>query len=88
MDYAGLIDAIIGEDGLNYGKLPKALIKFHKYPTHSRTSLEEHLVESALYCKNTDDTVNFGKNLTVNKTYSCFIKLCIFVKNWEFIDPF
>lgn len=35
--------------GLNYGSLPKALIYFHRYPDCSRTSLEEHLAEGALY---------------------------------------
>ncbi|MBA4397714.1 MAG: DUF4301 domain-containing protein, partial [Syntrophus sp. (in: bacteria)] len=38
-------------EGLNYGHLPKALLKFHKYPEGSRTALEEHLVEAVLYVK-------------------------------------
>jgi len=37
--------------GLNYGLLPKGMIKFHKYTDGSRTSFEEHLVEAALYTK-------------------------------------
>jgi len=36
---------------LNYGSMPKGLIKFHKYMHGSRTSFEEHLVEAALYAK-------------------------------------
>ena len=40
---------ILSTAGLNYGHLPKALLKFHAYPEGSRTALEEHLVEAALY---------------------------------------
>lgn len=43
-----VLGAII-KDPLNYGRLPKALIKFHKYSDDSRTALEEHLVEGAMY---------------------------------------
>lgn len=39
------------EEGLNYGQLPKALLKFHAYPEGARTALEEHLVEAALYAR-------------------------------------
>ena len=35
--------------GLNYGALPKGLLKFHRYADGVRTPLEEHLVEGALY---------------------------------------
>lgn len=31
------------------GQLPKALIYFHAYPDGSRTAMEEHLVEAAMY---------------------------------------
>ena len=43
-----LIEGIV-RDGLGYGRLPKALILFHKYPEGSRTALEEHLAEGAMY---------------------------------------
>ncbi len=46
---AEIIRTVLQEVGLNYGQLPKALLKFHKYPGESRTSLEEHLVEAAAY---------------------------------------
>jgi hypothetical protein len=42
---------ILTEEGLNYGRLPKALLKFHRYPEGSRTALEEHLVEAVLYAR-------------------------------------
>ena len=40
---------LLTEKGLNYGDLPKALLKFHAYPDGSRTAIEEHLAEAALY---------------------------------------
>jgi hypothetical protein len=40
------------EQGLNYGNLPKGLLKFHTYPDGYRTPLEEHFVEGAAYSKN------------------------------------
>ena len=41
---------ILTAEGLNYGHLPKALLKFHANDNGgSRTALEEHLVESILY---------------------------------------
>lgn len=43
-----LISALV-EDGLNYGKLPKAMILFHKYKDSNRTAMEEHLAEGAMY---------------------------------------
>ncbi|MGO9137546.1 MAG: DUF4301 family protein [Syntrophales bacterium] len=42
---------ILTSKGLNYGDLPKALLKFHAYHDGGRTALEEHLVEAALYTK-------------------------------------
>lgn len=40
-----LIEFLLFEEGLNYGNLPKGLLKFHKYPDFERTPFEEHLVE-------------------------------------------
>jgi len=45
---------LLEENGLNYGSLPKGLIKFHQYNNEVRTSLEEHLVESAEYARSGD----------------------------------
>lgn len=43
-----IISAIVGENGMNYGNLPKGLLTFHKYADSStRTPLEEQLVEGA-----------------------------------------
>lgn len=50
--YIEILNALLAEDGLNYGNLPKGLLKFHQYGAESRTPIEEHMVEAANYCKN------------------------------------
>jgi hypothetical protein len=50
-DNATILKYILTEEGLNYGRLPKALLKFHAYPEGGRTALEEHLVEAAFYAR-------------------------------------
>lgn len=44
-----IVRFILEEDGLNYSQRPKGQLAFHKYKELSRTSFEEHLVESATY---------------------------------------
>lgn len=57
-NYDEILDHLLTEKGLNYGNLPKGLIKFHHYGNFSRTSVGEHLVEGAHYSKNKKDIVN------------------------------
>jgi len=47
--YKNVVAALIEKEGLKYGFMPKGLLKFHSYKQGSRTPLEEHLVEGALY---------------------------------------
>ena len=56
-DYTAIINILLKEQYLGYGKLPKALIKFHKYGSIQRTSFEEHIVEGALYAMSSDGRV-------------------------------
>lgn len=42
-----VLDRLLLEKGLNYGLLPKGMLKFHRYGEHSRTAFEEHLHEAA-----------------------------------------
>ncbi len=44
--FTTILDYILTAEGLNYGHRPKAVLKFHSYPGHTRTALEEHLVEA------------------------------------------
>jgi hypothetical protein len=52
---AAILKSVLTEEGLNYGCLPKALLKFHTYSEGSRTALEEHLVEAALYARDAEN---------------------------------
>lgn len=49
--FKDVVAALISKEGMNYGQLPKALLKFHKIMGGSRTALEEHLAEGALYAR-------------------------------------
>ena len=57
-EYGLVIRYLLTESGLNYGNLPKGLLKFHQYEKETRTPLEEHLVEGANYCKDKDGKVD------------------------------
>lgn len=48
-EYKAVVANMLGEEGLNYGQLPKGLLQFHSYEDCARTPVEEHLVEVALY---------------------------------------
>lgn len=54
-DFASIINYLINHVGLDYGKLPKGLLKFHSYPDGNRVSMEEHLVEAASYARSGED---------------------------------
>lgn len=56
--YKDIVKAMLQAEGLNYGALPKGLLKFHRYADGARTPLEEHLVEGALYARQEDGVVN------------------------------
>ena len=47
--YKDVVFSLLDFTGMNYGALPKGLLKFHSYDCCSRTSAEEHFVEGALY---------------------------------------
>lgn len=56
--YKAVVANLLESAGLNYGALPKGLLKFHSYDDGNRTPLEEHLVEGALYAANKNGKVN------------------------------
>jgi hypothetical protein len=56
-DIKSIIHYLLDKDGLNYGSFPKGLLKFHAYTGASRTPVEEHMVEGALYAKTEDNKV-------------------------------
>lgn len=50
-EFKEIFEYLLTPKGLNYTNIPKGLLKFHKYSTRSRTSIEEHLVEAAGYAR-------------------------------------
>lgn len=56
--YKDILKYLLTSEGLNYGGLPKGLLKFHRYDDGSRTPLEEHMVEGALYANINGGVVN------------------------------
>lgn len=56
--FKDIVANLLTTPGLNYGSLPKGLLKFHKYAEGARTPLEEHLVEGALYACSSTGKVN------------------------------
>lgn len=57
-DKVDIVKLLLNKEGLNYGALPKGLLKFHSYELKTRTAFEEHLVEGVLYTKNKKNEVN------------------------------
>ena len=69
--YKAVAANMLKAEGLNYGQLPKGMLLFHKYPEGSRTPMEEHLVEGALYAASKGEAhVHF----TVSHDHLAFFK--------------
>lgn len=49
--YLKILECFLGESGLNYGNLPKGLLKFHPYGKIARTPVEEHMTEGCQYAR-------------------------------------
>ena len=45
------------DEGLGYGRKPKGVLRFHRYPDEVRTAIAEHFVEGQAYMKNADGSV-------------------------------
>lgn len=56
--HTAVVENLLLEKGLNYGSLPKGLLKFHSYADGKRTAMQEHLAEGALYAANKNRQVN------------------------------
>jgi len=69
---AAVLRFILTKEGLDYGRLPKALLKFHACPEGSRTALEEHLVEAAHYAR---DAGNVSRvHFTVSREHESAVR--------------
>ena len=68
-------NALLLDDGLAYGKLPKALLKFHHYEGFNRMAFEEHLVEAAHYA--TDSNGCAKLHFTVSPEHEAHFKAAV-----------
>ena len=73
--YKAVVAALLEVGGLNYGSLPKGLLKFHTYKEGVRTPLEEHLVEGALYASGKSGRVNV--HFTVSAEHRALIEALV-----------
>lgn len=53
-----VVKNLLSKEGMNYGNLPKGLLKFHSYKNYSRTPVEEHMAEASLYARTEDGRAN------------------------------
>ncbi len=53
-----VVRTLLAGNGLNYGALPKGLLKFHQYDQVERTPTLEHLMEGVLYANTKENVVN------------------------------
>lgn len=85
-NYKAVVENLLLEKGLNYGNLPKGLLKFHKYEGYNRTPVEEHLKEGSLYARNIEREVNI--HFTVSpEHHPLFVQLIEKVKS-KYEDEF
>lgn len=85
-NYKAVIDCLLNEEGLNYGKLPKGLLQFHAYEDSVRTPLEEHLVEGALYAVGKEGKVNV--HFTVSSKHRQLFETLAALKKEEYENKF
>lgn len=53
-----VVKCLITGEGMNYGAMPKGLLRFHKVGEEVHTPLEEHLEEGAQYATDAEKNVN------------------------------
>lgn len=58
-DRIRIIEYLLGDSGMNYGSLPKALIKMNTYEGFSTTPIEEHLYEGERYLNEKEAQYHF-----------------------------
>ena len=83
--YKAVVSNLLQPNGLNYGQLPKGLLKFHVYPEGARTPVEEHLVEAALYASS-DDMADV--HFTVSAEHQALFEQLIQEKVPQYEDKF
>ncbi len=81
-NYKAVVSNLLEAKGLNYGSLPKGVLKFHRYATNNRTAMEEHLTEGALYAASSDGEVNI--HFTVSHEHLADFKALVAKKKADY----
>ncbi|MBD5209108.1 MAG: DUF4301 family protein [Bacteroidales bacterium] len=79
--YKDIMETLLEHTGLNYGQLPKALLRFHKTYGGTRTPLEEHLAEGAEYATGKNKTTHLHFTVS-NEHYPLFVRKTEEVKDY------
>ncbi len=74
-EYKSVVAALLSEDGMGYGNLPKGLLLFHKYKEGNRTPVGEHLTEGTFYAR--DQTGNVSVHFTVSREHQPLFELLV-----------
>lgn len=85
-NYKAVVANLLESAGLNYGSLPKGLLKFHRYADGVRTPLEEHLVEGALYAAGKTGKVNV--HFTVSGEHRALFQKLVDAKVAEYTQKY
>lgn len=85
-NYKAVVSNLLESAGLNYGSLPKGLLKFHRYADGVRTPLEEHLVEGALYAAGKTGEVNV--HFTVSSEHRQLFQQLVDAKTCEYASKY
>lgn len=85
-NYKAVVSNLLESAGLNYGSLPKGLLKFHRYADGVRTPLEEHLVEGALYAAGKTGEVNV--HFTVSTEHRQLFQKLVDAKTCEYTSKY
>lgn len=84
--YKTVVALLLTDKGLNYGQLPKGLLKFHRSGEISRTAMEEHLSEGAMYARNRDKDVHI--HFTVSPEHRHLFKALVDEKRTTFENEY
>lgn len=85
-EYKAVVATLLESAGLNYGQLPKGLLKFHNYEDGPRTPLEEHLVEGALYASGKTGQVNV--HFTVSPEHRALFEALVAEKAAKYAEKY
>lgn len=74
-NYKSVVEALLAEEGMDYGNLPKGLLLFHSYDEGNRTPVGEHLTEGTLYAKDKNGEVHI--HFTVSAEHKELFELLV-----------